>query len=410
MKKTYYIVAVATAALISCNNDIAIDEMNNGGQTDVFTATTEIGTRTTLGTGDDAGKVLWESSDVISINGVSYQSNSSGSVSTSFTKQGSVSATPVEGKYNAYYPASLYSDGLPSTYTYQAGKFNMPMYAESTTTTLAFKNICAVLAIKVASSDMATVRKIKVTSDQILWGSFTVSDNKAIPSATGDGYKTVILDCGSEGVATTAEGTTFYIPVPAQTYNYFNIYLSADGTTYKEAMGTKKQSGLGAIARNKIFNIDYQKNAVQLWDGSCFFSTMNLGATSETGQGTFVPRDNVVVSGYWSDNWKTPFGSEDMPFVGNSNLNITYQVVGGMQGFSINGKGAYSGVSLFLPYQKLDGELYTANYWMTNKKEGVYTYYLYLYHDGKYHDSSCSIGWGSAGDNSVQGLVRPILK
>lgn len=65
--------------------------------------------------------------------------------------------------YSAYFPANLY-DGftasLPSliSETWAEGKFNMPMYAQSNTTNLEFKNLCGVLKIAVKKESIASVK------------------------------------------------------------------------------------------------------------------------------------------------------------------------------------------------------------------------------------------------------------
>jgi len=411
MNKYYYMAVAAMVAFCSCNSDNKMDVIPGNGNADVFYATIEDGTRTTLGTGDDAGKVLWEFADVISINGIAYSSDSGeGTVAAQFVKQGDVSASKIDGKYKAYYPANLYGAILPSTYTYQAGKFNMPMYAESTTTTLAFKNICAVLAIKVTSADMATVKKIVVKSDKALCGPFTVSENTAVPSGSVDKFNSVLLDCGTDGVSTTAEGTVFYIAIPAQTYGYFNIYLSSDGTTFKEAMATKKVSGLGAIVRNKIFNIDYERNAVQLWTNGPLFATMNIGATTETEEGTTISDPNNVrktgVNGIWSANWKAP-EIGDLDFNNTSKVNRQYLQKNGVHGFLITGtQSGYTGNSIYLPCSTSDGDRVYANYWSTTQPSGSYgTYYRSI----GYHTTQGFNYYETYAPSGANCLTRPML-
>ena len=52
-------------------------------------------------------------------------------------------------------------------------------------------------------------------------------------------------------------------------------------------MATKKAAGLGEIARSKMFNIDYAKNATKLWEGNLFFADCNVGATSPEAYGGY---------------------------------------------------------------------------------------------------------------------------
>ena len=282
------------AVISSCTKDILLPEKDapESGAPEmpamVFTATMEgfPATRATL----DGMTPSWEVGDVVSIDGHSYTAKTAGTSST-FEGTGAVKE---DGKYKAIYPSSLYKTGhfeLPSVQTYEAGKFDMPMYAESDNTTLSFKNICAVLAIKVTSDDITTLKAIKVASDKKMNGTFTVSDNKAVVGT--DGTNVLVLE-SSTALTLNADGTTFYIAIPAQNYKYLNIYLSSDGETYTRAMATKKAAGLGDIARSKMFSIDYETNAFQLYANGPYWATCNIGASTDTGSGKYYAWANTT--------------------------------------------------------------------------------------------------------------------
>ena len=281
MKKTIITLAAiaAAAVLLSGCQKEGVNSINDS-EGKVFTASIEQNLTKTVLTGEY--KTNWESSDKININGAVYSTTPDGGDATkaTFTKDSGTDPTPT---YKAIYPASLYVTDhleLPATQTFAAGKLNAPMYAESETTNLSFKNICSVLAITVDAGDLPAegkVKKIKVRSDKQMYGTFTATAAGVLSFTTPDDSKnTIVLDCGDTG----ADPGTFYIAIPPQTYAYFNIYLSTDGSTYKECMATKKAAGLGAIARNRIFNIAYEKNAVQLWSDGLYWATCNLGASS----------------------------------------------------------------------------------------------------------------------------------
>lgn len=264
----------AIAVLSSCSkSDSILDEgEKNGKGVTEFTATIEgnAATRTTVNTisGDDYGKVSWSNGDAININGVEYTTTSTAGTATFTTTETPVSA--VEGMYKAYYPKSLYNGGtptLPASYTYEAGKFNMPMYAESETTELIFQNICGVLAIKVTSAEMSKVTKITVTSDKAISGACTIAstEGKFVATATGTAAadKTLTLDCGTDGITPTAEGTTFYLPIPV--ISSATLQILVEGTIseskansyknliYSQAMNASSVS----VSRNKIYNINF---------------------------------------------------------------------------------------------------------------------------------------------------------
>lgn len=174
--------------------------------------------------------------------------------------------------YDAYFPASLY-DGttavLPTniTETWADGKFNMPMYAHSENTELQFKNLCGVLKITVKSDQIAAVKKIRVSSaNKATSGEFTVnSDNAAVlvnPNAVDNTVTTVY----NTAVPTTAEGTTFYVAVPAQTYQELKIDLSSDAA-FTKSMTTKSATDI-TVVRNTIYPIIFVNNSTPLPDGA----------------------------------------------------------------------------------------------------------------------------------------------
>ena len=373
MKKLFFMAVAAIAALSSCTSDNELElNQNTGKEALTFTATMEDSEATRVTFDNDESCAVWEVNDQISINGVSYSAQTAGTTSTfTATTTGEEAEGPT---YNAYFPADLY-DGttatLPAIQTYTAGKFNMPMYAESSTTELAFKNLCAVLAIKVTSADIATLKSIKVASDKKMNGKFTVTDNAAVINDE-EGTNVVVLE-SSEAITLTSEGTTFYIAIPAQTYQYLNIFLSADGKTYTQAMATKKATGLGAIARSKIFNIDYAKNATKMWEGNLFIADCNVGATSEnvygglytwggtkdarvsytddhnttnTGEGNLTNTEDTATK-LWGSKWRMPTQAELEGLF--ANCDVAWTNVNGINGNRFTGKGDYASNSIFLP-------------------------------------------------------------
>ena len=338
MKKYFFMAVAAIAALSSCSSDEEFEQNQTDKQALVFTATMENseGSRATFDNTDKCA--AWEAGDQISINGKKYSAQEAGTATTfKADNEGATGET-----YNAYFPADLY-DGttatLPAIQNYEAGEFNMPMYASSTTTELEFKNLCAVLAVKVTSADIATLKSIKVASDKVMNGSFTVTDNKAVMGT--DGSNAVVLE-SSEALTLTEDGTIFYIAIPAQEYQYLNIFLSADGKTYTQAMATKKADGLGLIARSKIFNIDYKKNATKMWKGNLFIADCNVGATSPEDYGGYyawggsqnkiddhntgssaLSGDTDTATKLWGSNWRmmTSDELETLNGLGSWNVN-----------------------------------------------------------------------------------------
>lgn len=246
--------------LPGCENNLG----ESGGWTDsgqilgedlIFTATIESDATKTLLAGLPGGPraVHWSADDSIRINGIRYNVLSLIAVdSTSATFSPHVAggqAAPVGGKYKAYYPASLYNGDtptLPEVQTYRGldtlstgGIFpkisNLPMYAESTTTQLTFKNLCAVLNFRLTGEDKVT--RIEITSkEKALWGPFSVSSDKARIDATATDakYRKLRLNCNVGGGVqlNSTTPTDFFVAVPADDYTSEDLTITVfSGTT-----------------------------------------------------------------------------------------------------------------------------------------------------------------------------------
>jgi len=272
MKKLLLAIAVLVGvfATTSCQKE----ELQNGSEESVlqFSASIEPGasTKTTVEKVDGTTvtyKTKWEATDCIKIEGATYQAtpNSTDATMAAFTKTSG--EDPTVTPYKAYYPASM-SDGttatLPASYTYAEGKFNMPMYAESTNNKLLFKNLCGVLAITVPSTEISTVSSITVVSDKQMNGAFTADKNGVLTFTTGeltDANKQVTMTFST---AKTIDNTTFYIPVPAGTHNPLTIIIS--NGTIARTMVTKKSEGV-AVARNTVYPISFADNQPNILPG-----------------------------------------------------------------------------------------------------------------------------------------------
>lgn len=241
MKKSLLVFAFIAFVLsfYSCQKETMT--VDNGRM--VFTAYIDntFETKTTI---SNDRKVFWVDNDQISINGITFNAIPKSDPSKAdFTK---VSGDDPTGPYYAYYPSSLF-DGkeaiLPKTISFSPTHpfSNTPMYAESETNTLSFKNICSVLAITVNNANFPSIKSIKVSSsNRAMSGAFTVSEGTtAVLSDATTVANSIILSCET-AVPTAPDGTVFYIAIPAQTYKNLKIELSADGINYTKSMTTNK--------------------------------------------------------------------------------------------------------------------------------------------------------------------------
>lgn len=229
MKTRITTLAAFAVAILFCSC-----QKENNAPTDVagvtFTATVDGITKTTLGTDN---QVLWENGDEISINGKTYRTSDAGSTSASFSAVAGEAAANASGAaYTAFYPASISGMTLPKVQTY-GGLRNIPMYAESDGTALAFKNLCGIIELRVKGSK--NVKSILMTSSNMTFsGTFTLEETDGVKAAkTGTSKAGVVLDCGT-GVTLTEDGTIFRIAAPAGTYKGLKIQITAtDDSIYE---------------------------------------------------------------------------------------------------------------------------------------------------------------------------------
>lgn len=262
----------------------------------VFTATIDAGTRTAIDIDGTAGKVYWVEGDEILINGVAYTAapDASDARMATFTKKDASAADPeaVGGKYYATYCSTFDAASgegvIPASQSYQsAGTISAPMYAESETTTLDFKNICSLMEITLKGT--ASVKTIELSSDNLgMSGTFTVTDGQT--AVLADAQKTTAkLDCGS-GVALTSEGTPFYIAVPQGDYDGFKVSVtSTDGKKW-----SKTATKTASVEVNMIYRFSFTPefaavNAVARYSddaGSTWTDASSLAEAIEAVSGT----------------------------------------------------------------------------------------------------------------------------
>ena len=301
MKKTILSIAVIAAAIFaaSCQKENLLENNASEGSASVFTATIETvaGTKTTVERIDGSPatyKTKWESTDQISINGVTYTATPDVTDATKATFTTTSGSVPT-ATFNAYFPANLYNNGTPTlpanvSETWADGKYNMPMYATSTTASLSFKILCGVLEITVTNAQLASVKCITVSSTNCATsGAFTVSGDAAVLTAASNTANTVTVTY-TDAVNTEATGKVFYVAIPAQTYKNLSIAVS-DGTTTK-VMTTKADQDI-TVARKTVYPIAFDGSLtttgtaertggnvkwIQLWENGPKFAEYNVGA------------------------------------------------------------------------------------------------------------------------------------
>lgn len=269
MMKRLFSIAAAFAAIFafaSCQDAIqpvSPDNPVSGQGFKVFTATTEMAaTKTSLDGNDTDGYVVnWETGDQITIvdnagNVGIYTTNESGT-KADFTFTSGTEVT--EAPFKAYYPASMYNNGtptLPSVQEYsQTNIHQAPMYAESSSASLQFKNLGGIIRLNLTTNQSdIRVKSIRLVANEGMSGDFTITDEAAVISSTAVGVK---LDCGS-GVAIGSTPTPFHISLPAKEAGYTNLRIIV--TTTQGGWQTRSANKAIVIERSKLTDISLAFN------------------------------------------------------------------------------------------------------------------------------------------------------
>lgn len=342
-----------------------------------------------------------------------------------------------DAPFTAYFPATLYdgmTDVLPAQITedWADGKFNMPMYANSSTTDLQFKNLCGVVKITVKSTQIAAVKSIRVSSaNKAVSGAFTVDANNAAVLTDASIVANILTVTYTNAVATTAEGNVFYVAIPAQIYQELKIELDPDGKGFTKSMTTKNATNI-TVERNKIYPIVFTENHEYVdLDLNVKWATCNIGASApedygyffawgETegfghntndrkgfewagytlcdgtsdhltkycqeawrgpvdGKTTLDPEDDAAHV-YWGGTWRMPTQAEQDEL--RTNCTWTWCTQNGVNGYKVTSN--KNGNSIFLPaagtrhYNYLSNEGTTGVYWSSSLSSSLSAHNLFL--------------------------------
>lgn len=251
MRRSNYFTMISAAFMlalsISCTEKDQCGSISEGDN--VFSASIEqMQTKTTI---TDEFKVYWENGELIYINGMLYNATPRADATKADFSNGTT--IKPESPYHAIYPYTLYvkNQYVFPTVQFNTGNFGAPMYAESSTESLEFKNICGVLCFSLKGTDK--VRSITVTANEALCGAFEM-ENATSVKLTGTG-KSVTLDCGTEGVQLNESvATNFYVYLPPKSYSTgMKIFIkSTDGDFFWKTTTTTAN-----VERNNIYTFNW---------------------------------------------------------------------------------------------------------------------------------------------------------
>ncbi len=269
MKRFFVFAALAAIALSACQQNLEIGENKLPGEAVVFTAVTEgSATKTALSENGDGYDVVWSSGDQITIVDaaakVGVYTTTGTTTHADFTKDSGDDAETAP--YKAWYPASVYNAGtpaLPAVQTYVEGNISgSPMYAESSTNSLEFKNLVGIIRLNVSTTQGGkSVRRIVLSANEGMSGAISNAASLVASSyvAAVSGTSGVTLECGESGIAIGTEAIPFYLAVPANTYTSLSItVVTTDGLSQTRTANT----GI-TVSRSQITGVTISFNDLQ---------------------------------------------------------------------------------------------------------------------------------------------------
>ena len=266
----------------------------------------------------DGSSIGWVLDDRILINDVEYKALSGGSASTDFERTGP--SAPSGSVFKAIYPAagsscSAGTVSLSGTVADPLPGSAFPMYAETSSQTLQFKNLCALVRLDLKTgSGSATVQSVKLEDSSLaLSGTCSiVSDGdawKAVPTAGAS--QTLTLTCSREINSSGSE--SFLLSVPPASYGSLKITVTTDKGSFTRTANKAIEALRGSITTIALTldlagGHDYVDLALP---SGLRWATMNVGATSVTDTSAvtrFTFADASASS--WGGSWRLPTRAE----------------------------------------------------------------------------------------------------
>ena len=280
MKKINSILMIlaAAAGFTNCTKAELVDNKEAGNGGTVVYATTDAATKTTLA---NDYNVLWSTGDQIKFvkddtPATTYTftlSEGGGTTSGTFTGD-----TPADGEYTVYYPATYDGSNWPAqTYVSETDISGAPMKATATVgsdgsvSDIAFANEGGILRYTVKGSK--TIKSINVKSGSTL---------------------DVTLDCGTSGVALTAEGTVFNIALPAGEYSNATLTFTATDNT----LATKMASSF-KVTKNVVSLAIFEASALSFVAPPAPDGFVDLGVTDANGKPLYWKECNLGATNAW---------------------------------------------------------------------------------------------------------------
>ncbi|MBR1834869.1 MAG: hypothetical protein IJ785_05130 [Bacteroidales bacterium] len=234
-----------------------------------------------------------------------------------------VSGTTGDGPFRAFYPASLTTDGasvtLPATQTYEVNSIHeFPMYAQSATNQLAFKNLCGALRLILVEAN-TNITSISITANTAICGDYAVSHVDDVPylSYTGNGSNTVTMNF-STPLSIGDTGRYFYFALPAFD-SLKSITITTDDGRY--CTKTVKSNVCINVQRSEMTTIVFLDNDMDFVEPLPEGALPGLFSVSATQQVRFS-KGNLQYQAS-TDTWR--FAENQWDYVGNESMGTVYE-------------------------------------------------------------------------------------
>ncbi len=257
-----------------------------------------------------------------------------------------VSGETGDGPFHAFYPATLTTDGvtitLPATQTYVEGSINeFPMYAESNTSTLAFRNLCGVLKLHLTKAN-TNINTITITTNTDANGTYSIDYSSGDPvlNLVSNGTNTTTLECTT--AQTISDGKDFYIYLPATVDSIKSIMMTTDNGMI--CTKTVKASSHIGIDRNTITSVILDENDLVFHP---IGSKGGLFTINANGDQVWFSQGNLQYQAS-TNTWR--FAENQYDIVGSDNNNISNAYNGWIDLFGWGTSGYNHGAIAYQPW------------------------------------------------------------
>lgn len=254
MKKTFVLIAIAALALAACTKE---EPGKDAAPVKTILSIGADPTKTTIGDLSEGHRPMyWADGDQVRANGVisnALENVPAGSARMDFSFTESVSAP-----YNTVYPASIYKDANTVTLPHNAGDQVIPLGGVSQTTSMTLSPLTGVLQLKIkqpaTDPDTDNIVLIEVsTASTRMSGDFSIeySTGELTAAASPSGNDLAVQITGDWALSSTE--TSFFIPVPAGSYDFTVKVMDKKGHYMTKSTTTPKTFVQGIIQPLKAF-------------------------------------------------------------------------------------------------------------------------------------------------------------